>query len=300
VNIKKLKIESRVKTFLLPIIVTIIFFIFGVCVFAFKQKIQYFFLFFGMGLGYALCECVVIFFPKYRQAFRRITQGLIGGSLLFGISISLRVNFQFSELVFDAFAIIVTGALIQFIIARLIMPFIVGNAFCSWVCWDGAIFELTQKLLPKSKSIKDRSGFMAIGYLIFIVLLATVVSQWRNPALDKNQRIWWIIGENIFLLTTGFTLSYFWGRRAYCRIFCPFITLSGVVSRFSIFKITPVNSGNCTGCGKCNKACPMLIDVSSYVKDMKRINNRSCILCEQCVSSCNNECIKLTPDLPWK
>jgi ferredoxin-type protein NapH len=295
-----MKIESSKNNFLLPILITIIFSIFGVCVFAYKQKIQYFFLFFGMGAIVALCESITIFFPKHKQAFRRTTQGLIGGGLLFGISLNFGVNFQFSEIIFDTFALIITGALIQFIIARLIMPFIVGNAFCSWVCWDGAIFELTQKLLPKSKTIKNRSGSAAIGYLIFIITLAVIVSQFWNPALDENKRIWWIIGENIFLLTTGFVLSYFLGRRAYCRMFCPFITLSGLFSRFSIFKITPVNSSNCIECGKCNKACPMLIDVSGFVKNAKRINNRSCILCEQCVSSCNNECIKLAPGLPWK
>jgi len=295
-----MKIESHIKKFLLPVIYTIIFSIFGVSVFAYKQKLRYFFLFFGMGIMVAICECITIFFPKHKQASRRITQGLIGGGLLFGISLNVRVNFQFSEIIFDTFALIITGALIQFIIARLIMPFLVGNAFCSRVCWDGAIFELIQKLLPKSKTIKNRSGFTAIGYLILVMMLAAIVSQYRNPALDANQRIWWIIGENIFLLTTGLLLSCYWGRRAYCRMFCPFITLSGLFSRFSIFKITPVNSDNCIECGKCNKACPMLIDVSGYVKNMKRINNRSCILCEQCVSSCNNECIKLTPGLPWK
>jgi ferredoxin-type protein NapH len=299
-NIKQNKTDSYLKKFLLPILLVIIFSILGAGVFAYKQKLQYFFLFFGMGVMVAVCECIIMLFPKHKQAFRRITQGLVGGGLLFGISFNFKVNFQFSEVIFDIFALIITGALIQFIIARIIMPFVVGNAFCSRVCWDGAIFELAQKLLPKSRTVKFRSGYTAISYLLFITILAAVVSQYRNPALDENQRFWWIIGENIFLLTTGFVLSYFWGRRAYCRLFCPFITISGIFSRYSIFKITPVNSDKCIECGKCNKACPMLIDVSGFVKSAKRINNRSCILCEQCVSSCNNECIKLAPGLPWK
>jgi ferredoxin-type protein NapH len=300
VNNKKIRIVSVIKKFLLPILLVIIFSILGTGVYVYKQKLQYFFLFFGMGIMVALCEYTIILLPKHKQAFRRITQGLVGGGLLFGISFNFRVNFQFSEVIFDIFALIITGALIQFIIARLIMPFIIGNAFCSRVCWDGAIFELAQKLLPKSKTVKYRSGYMAIGYLLFIIILAGVVSQYRNPALDENQRIWWIMGENIFLLIVGFVLSYFWGRRAYCRMFCPFITISGLFSRFSIFKITPINPDKCIECGKCNKVCPMLIDVSEFVKNKKRINNRSCILCEQCVSSCNNECIRLAPGLPWK
>jgi ferredoxin-type protein NapH len=295
-----IKITQIIKKFILPVILVIIFSLLGLGIYAYKLKLHYFFLFFGMGFMVALGESIIIIFPKRKQFLRRIIQGLVGGGLFFGISINFRVNFQFSEVIFDIAALIVTGALIQFIIARLIMPFVVGNAFCSRVCWDGAVFELVQNLLPKTGSIKHRSVYIASGYLFLIIMLAVSVSQFRNPALDENQRIWWIIGENIFLLATGFTLSYFWGRRAYCRIICPFITVSGVLSRFSIFKVAPVNADKCIDCGKCNNACSMLINVNAFVKNRKRINNRSCILCEQCVSSCINECLKLVPGLPWK
>ncbi|MFH0977068.1 MAG: 4Fe-4S binding protein [Spirochaetota bacterium] len=295
-----LKITQIINKFLLPVVLIIIFSMLGLGVYAYKQKPQYFFLFFGMGFMVALGEIIIIIFSQHKQILRRIIQGLVGGGLFFGISINFRVNFQFSEVIFDIMALVVTGALIQFIIARLIMPFVVGNAFCSRVCWDGAVFELSQSLLPKAGTKKHRSVYTASGYLLFIIILAVAVAHYRNPALDENQRIWWIIGENIFLLAAGFGLSYIWGRRAYCRMLCPFITISGVFSKYSIFKIAPANADKCIECGKCNNACPMMIDVSSFVKNRKRINNRSCILCEQCVSSCVNECLKLAPGLPWK
>jgi NAD-dependent dihydropyrimidine dehydrogenase PreA subunit len=44
----------------------------------------------------------------------------------------------------------------------------------------------------------------------------------------------------------------------------------------------------------------MLIDVSGFVKTGKSVNNRSCIVCERCVTSCENNCLKLAPGLPWK
>jgi ferredoxin-type protein NapH len=297
---KKTKIMPFIKKFLLPMLLILIFSLLGLGVYAYKLKIQYFFLFFGMGIMVAFGECIIMLFPNRKQLFRRIIQGLVGGGLFIGISINFRVNFQFSEVIFDISALVITGALIQFIIARLIMPFIVGNAFCSRVCWDGALFEFAQNLLPKSKSIKYRSGYLAFAYILFIIILACIVSRFQNPVLNENQRIYWIIGENIFLLSIGFILSSIWGRRTYCRIFCPFLTISGLFSRFSLFKITPVNSERCIECGKCDKICPMLIAVSDFVKNNKRINNRNCILCEQCVSSCNNGCIKLAPGLPWK
>ena len=120
----------------------------------------------------AACEIIRILFPKNRQIFRRITQAIVGGGLFIGISLCNNVNFQFSEIVFDFFALITTGAVIQLIIARIIMPFFIGNAFCSWVCWDGAIFELLQKSIPKSKRIKTRSAIIAFSYLALIIIIA--------------------------------------------------------------------------------------------------------------------------------
>ncbi len=296
---KRLKYTLKLKNLLLPILVAIIFSLIGIAVSLYKERLLYFFLFAGIGFIASVCGSLTILFPENKQAFRRITQILVGGGLFLGLSLRLKVNFQFSEIVFDIFALIVTGAIIQFIIARLIMPFFIGNAFCSWACWDGAIFELTQNVIPKSKKINKRSIVIAFSYLAFVVIIAGVVAFYGNPALDENKRFWWIVGENAFILSVGIVLSIFLGRRAYCRMLCPFLSISGLISKYSIFKIKPVNAENCIGCKSCNDACPMLIDVSGFVKNGKSINSRSCIICEQCVSSCENNCLKLSPGLPW-
>ena len=297
---RKLKFTLKLKNLLLPILVVIIFSLIGTAVSLYKQRLIYFFLFAGIGFIAAVCGSLTILFPQNKQAFRRITQVLVGGGLFLGLSLRVRVNFQFSEVIFDIFALIATGAIIQFIIARLIMPFFIGNAFCSWVCWDGAIFELAQNVIPKSKKIKKRSIVIAFSYLAIVVITAGIVAFYGNPALDGNKRFWWIAGENAFILSLGIVLSIFLGRRAYCRMLCPFLSISGFISKYSIFKIKPVNAENCIGCDKCNNACPMLIDVSGFVKNGKSVNDRSCIICEQCVSSCDNNCLKLAPGLPWK
>ena len=165
---------------------------------------------------------------------------------------------------------------------------------------DGAIFELTQNVIPKSKKIKKRSITIAFSYFAFIVIIASIAANYGNPAFNENKRFWWIVGENSLILGFGIVLSLFWGSRAYCRMLCPFISISGLISKYSIFKIKPVNAERCISCNKCNDSCPMLIDVSSFVKSGKSINNRSCIVCERCVSSCDNNCLKLAPGLPWK
>ena len=289
-----------IKKYTLPLMFIIVFTVFGLCVFAYKEQAKYFFLFAGMGSAAAFGEWLTIFIPAKKQIIRRIIQASVGGMLFIGLSLYGNVNFQFTQIVFGYFGGVVTGALIQFIIARIVLPFIFGNGFCSRACWDGAIFELVQDKIPKTKHPRKRNEIIAYSYLIGLILIGTIVSSINNPAINESVSRYWIVGENLVILTLGIGLSGFWGSRTYCRTFCPFISVSGLLSRFSIFKITPVNSTDCTACGKCNKACPMLVDVRESVKKNKRIYSKSCILCEHCVDACPEKCLKLSPDLPWR
>jgi ferredoxin-type protein NapH len=299
-KLKNSKRTFKPGDFLLPIVLIVIFSLIGTAVFLFKHKLRYFFLFSGMGTIVGLFEIINTLFPGNRQTLRRMTQAIIGGGLFLGLSLCVKVNFQFSEVIFDLFALTAAGAVIQLIIARLIMPFFIGNAFCSWVCWDGAIFEALQNVMPKSRTVMKRSIAVALSYLALVIIIASAVANYRNPAFDENTRFWWIVGENSLILGFGIVLSLFWGSRFYCRMLCPFISISGLISKYSIFKIKPVSAERCIGCNKCNNACPMLIDVSGFVKSGKSVNSRSCIVCERCVTSCDNNCLKLAPGLPWK
>jgi len=288
------------KKILLPVLSLLIFTIAGVAVFSYKQKLQYLFLFLGMGLLVTIFDVVMHFIPQYRQLLRRCIQAMIGGIIFFGISLGVKVNFQFSGVLFDVYAAVVTGALIQFVIARLVLPFFIGNAFCSWVCWSGACFELVNNATAKHSIPKHRSSVIAFGYLLLVFIMASVAVQYGNPVYDDDKILGWIIVENAVILSLGIGLSRFWGNRAYCRILCPFLTISGIFSKYAIFKITPVYSEKCTTCGRCSSACPMFIDVKDYVKKKKRINSRNCIVCERCVSSCVSGSIELAAGLPWR
>jgi polyferredoxin len=288
------------KKFALPLTLIIVFSLLGLGVFAYKTQIKYFFLFFGIGTAAASGAWLIILFPGKKQMIRRIIQAFVGGMLFIGLSLFGNVNFQAPQIIFDMFAGVVTGALVQFLIARMIMPFFIGNGFCSMGCWDGAVFELAQDLIPEAKNPRKRSNVIAWAYLLGIVLLASLVSFINNPAIHESYKRYWAIGENIVILGLGIGLSGFWGSRAYCRTFCPFITVSGLLSRFSVFKIAPVINNSCTGCGLCNKACPMLVDVRDSVKNNRRIFNKSCIICERCVDACPEKCLELAPGWPWK
>ncbi|PIP38809.1 MAG: hypothetical protein COX19_10665, partial [Desulfobacterales bacterium CG23_combo_of_CG06-09_8_20_14_all_51_8] len=233
-------------------------------------------------------------FPKLRQRMRLTLMFLIGGFLLGFLSIYKGVNFQFPQIIFDAFAGLAEGALVQLLIARIALPFLFGNGFCSRVCWDGLIFELINQKIPIPAKAVQRSQKLAWIYLAAVVIMASIISLKWNPAGNVFQQRFWVIGENLFIILLGMFLTARFGSRAYCRMLCPFLTISGLLSRFSIFKITPRRSNACTECRKCVKACPMLIDVMAYVRQNRRIDHKNCIICERCVDACPEQCLKLT------
>ncbi len=78
--------------------------------------------------------------------------------------------------------------------------------------------------------------------------------------------------------------------RSYCNTICPVGTLLGVISKFSIFKIT-IDHEKCNGCQKCVRSCK-----SSCITTKEReIDYSRCVTCFDCIDSCNKGAITYTP-----
>jgi polyferredoxin len=280
------------------ILIFIFFLITAVAVAYFRANSAYFFLFSGIGLIAGITEFSIAANPLYAQIIRRASLNILAGSL-FVLALVIGINFQFSQIFIDLYASIITGALIQFVAARLILPFFFGNIFCSRACWDGAVFETFAKFAKNNIPEKNNtpSPYRSITAWLFLLLIITVASisgvLIKSPPHGNAIR-WKFIVLNIIIITAGLILSRFKGRRAYCREICPFLTVSGIISQFSLFKVTPVKKNSCTQCGKCTESCPMQINVMDYVIKNRRIDHPDCIMCEKCVSTCPNECIMVT------
>lgn len=289
------------KKYSAPIWVFSIFTVIGIIVGSLRG-VQYLALFSGIGLTEFIARVIVIWRPQYLQAVRRTIQIILAVLLFGGLSLVFGVNFQFEQIFFDIQAGIVTGALIQFVIARLIIPFLCGNAFCSRVCWDGAIFEAFN---PQKPITVKRKEWLAWLYIVILIGMTILVSwQFTNPAdpnfdnanilLRKN----WIIGQNIFIISVGLIMSYVGGSRFYCRMLCPFMTISSLFYKISYQKITPIESDECIKCGKCNQSCPMGSDIMRNVAEKQKVDNKLCILCERCVSACPKNVLTISSKRP--
>lgn len=288
-----MSIKDTFDKYIIPITALLIFTLVGVVMWIIRD-VHYFYLFLGIGVAELISRIVIIHYPGSRQFFRLSIQFLLGSMFIFWLSLFIGANFQFPQIFFDASAGIVTGALIQMLVARVVLPFFLGNAFCSRACWTGFFFEMTNSKNYSSKPPKKRSELLAWSYLTLLVIVPISIAVFHNPAKNDELRTYWIIGENLFIVSIGFALTFYSGSRSYCRLLCPFITISGLFSKFSLFKITPVQSDSCTACNACTEACPMLIDVRQHVHEKKKISDKLCIVCERCVSSCPVNVLKLT------
>ncbi len=252
-----------------------------------KANLWYLLLFGGMGLFAGFTEFAIAMQPDKAQIIRRFVLFSLG-TMLATLATIIAINFQFSEVCFNIYTGVITGALIQFTVARLIVPLLFGNIFCSRACWDSVIFELTD---GKQKISNNDSKLPAWIFIGVIITTTYIISQSFVPKAGTPIMRYIFIAENLFIILIGIIFSKFFGRRFYCRKLCPFIAVSGLFAKFAIFKITPTQVDKCTSCQKCNNICPMGIDVMDYVKKNQRINHPNCIMCEKCVGICPQNCL---------
>jgi len=271
------------------------FFVFiAILVSVYKKQPAYLFLFGGIGFFSGITEYAIATSQKNRQTIRKINLLAIA-TLLVSLAFIIGINFQYGQVFVDIYSGVITGALIQFVIARLFLPLIFGNIFCSRVCWDGAMFEILDKNKSSQQQLPSRS-LLSFLFLVLITTAACAAIVFHNfSSSNPNTSRFNFFIANVIIVITGIILSNFLGPRAYCRKICPFLTISGILAPFSFFKVSPFNHYECINCGKCSKACPMHINVMEFVQNNKRINHPDCIMCENCVSACPKNCLIVLP-----
>jgi polyferredoxin len=238
---------------------------------------------------------------------RRVSLLLIMPIFIVFFGFLQRENMQLEETVFyGAFFLaggVFTRVLIHYSIAKVFGPLLFGRGFCGWACWTAAILDwlpIKENHPIPAKYTWLRWPVLAVSILLPFYLIRSgydyMGGHIRGDAGNLiqthkwDQFLWFLAGNALYYLS-GVLLAYAFGkRRAFCKIACPVSLVMKIPARFSIIRKGP-SGENCTGCGKCNKECPMDVDVRGYIQKGLKILSTECILCGKCVQVCPTQAI---------
>jgi len=181
--------------------------------------------------------------------------------------------------------------------------FIFRKGFCSWVCPFGLLSEYLSKVhylifkqevrLPLwldriLRSIKYFLAGFFIWSIFFKMPLEAIKGFINSPynilADIKMFKFFTQISMTAFLVIMGLILLSVLIRNFWCRYLCPYGAILGVLSFLSLGRIKFTQS-HCLDCGKCEKACPGLINI----RQGKSSFSTECSTCLQCVNVCPGE-----------
>lgn len=188
------------------------------------------------------------------------------------------------------------------LIAFLAASFIFRRSFCGWLCPVGTVSEYLWRIgrqvfhrnfhLPPRFDVALRS----LIYLLMAAFLYAVAMMSVEAIQGFLESPYGIIDDvkmlNFFreagtitaivlaiLVAGSMAIQNFW-----CRYFCPYGALMGLVSLLSPMRIRR-EASLCIDCAKCAKACPASLPVDRLVT----IRSAECVACMQCVSACPAE-----------
>ncbi len=185
-------------------------------------------------------------------------------------------------------------------VAILVISFVFGKSFCSWLCPVGFLSEMLgnlgekifrQKLmLPRWLDYPLRGiKYLLLGFFVWAIFLAM-----NQPALKAfldspynrvaDIKMWYFFAEmsrlSAIVIGSLVVLSLV-VRNFWCRYLCPYGALLGMLSLVSPHKIKR-DTRHCSDCGECARACPAHIRVDR----IRTVISDECSTCLACLDVC--------------
>lgn len=229
-----------------------------------------------------------------RQKIRKLL--LIIALLLFPITL-----YYFSPVLILNAAVngIINGSFIVFLL-MFVLSIQFGRFFCAYLCPAGGLQECAFMVNDK----KPKQGWKnRIKYVIWLIWILAVILCYCLKGGINEIDFWFETTHGISVLNWQSYIIYYgiiflifipsvlFGKRVFCHYFCwmaPFMVLGVKIRRtlhLSGLHIKVRDENACISCGKCNKECPMGIDVSKEIEEGK-IKSMECIQCGACIDSC--------------
>ncbi len=183
--------------------------------------------------------------------------------------------------------------------STMLLSLVMRRSFCGQICALGALQEffgkIGQKLIHKRLTVPKKLDGV-LRYLKFVVLGVTIAMAWITGELwitpydpfnalghlaDFNALTTsYLVGFIVLIISLLGSVVY---DRFFCKYLCPAGALYGAVGKASPYAVR-VDQSTCIQCGKCNRACPMNVDVMNAKNG--RVTSMECINCNECVAAC--------------
>ncbi len=173
-------------------------------------------------------------------------------------------------------------------LAILVVSFLFGRFYCSFVCPLGLIQDAISLVTRKFSKAPVNLPWLryAIAGFVFAALFcgAPFFLRMLDPYANAGRIVAAFRFGGLVALAAIVLLALF-RRRAFCVTLCPVGTLLGLAAKRGVFGMRI--GGDCVKCGKCAKGCPTgAIDVAAQI-----IDNERCIRCAKCAASCPRDAI---------
>ncbi len=200
-------------------------------------------------------------------------------------------------------ASLVVYTLITF--AVLVGTLLLGRRWqCSTLClFNGFASEVFAPAFPLAGKKKQagKSTLKIFSYLRWLFLAAALffTTYWLlhlggaipsdSAGLISEVEIYKYLGGE--LLAAMFMWVVFTGR-GYCY-YCPLGTVLSFLGRAAGQRISTTEA-ECIECGKCNRACPLSIDIKKEAQIKAPVTDLRCVGCGHCIDTCPTETLRYT------
>ena len=115
-------------------------------------------------------------------------------------------------------------------------------------------------------------------------LLPMFTGNFTNIHIDFTNTVTLCFTALAMVITGGLLVGMFFKKRFFC-LFCPMLGLMHIFKRLSPLRFEKDISG-CTGCGNCERICPVDIHEVHLENEKKDVLIQNCMGCMHCVESC--------------
>jgi polyferredoxin len=199
---------------------------------------------------------------------------------------------------------VVNGSLIMFSL-QFFSALLLGRAWCGWVCPAGSLHHVCRMVNDKPVAGGKWNWIKFIIWVPWLSLIVfTAISAGGYTRIDffyQTEQGFSATAPHsyiLFYLIVGFLalLAIIIGRMAPCHYICwmsPFMILGSKI-RYAL-KLPSlhlrVQTENCINCTRCERHCPMSLNVNAMVQ-RGSMQNSECVLCGECVDACPNSIIR--------